>query len=275
MTKIPHDLAERFVRDGYYAPVPAISPEHAQALGADLDRLEAEHGPDVWKRTKLKPHLLIKSINELVREPRILDAVEQALGPDLMVWGVGLFKKPARDPGFYAWHQDATYWGLTEPALATAWIALTPSNRDNGCLRIVPRSHTQARIAHREVTGTDNLLSRGQEVAVEVDERDAVDLVLEPGQMSLHHVMIVHGSEPNRSGQSRIGIGIRYISARIAPADGFEDSATLVRGRDYGHFVLEPQPKEDFDPVCIALYDRIVVQSRARAESEAKALDGM
>ena len=272
MIMTDNEITRRFERDGYVAPLRAIAPGEAVALAADLERLAIEHGPDVWKRVKLKPHLLIKSINDLVRMPAILDAVECALGPDLMVWGVGIFNKPAGSSGFYAWHQDATYWGLSEPALATAWIALTPSTLANGCPRIVPGSHKQAHIPHREVTGTGNLLSRGQEVAVEVDESEAVNLILAPGEMSLHHVMIVHGSEPNHSDMPRIGIGIRYIAARIAPADGFEDSATLVRGRDHGTFTLEPQPERDFDPACIALYDRIVVQSRARAASEAEAL---
>lgn len=269
MISLHDDIATRYARDGYAAPLPAIGADQASALAADLDRLLAEHGPGVWQRTKLKPHLLIKSINDLVHTPAILDAVEQALGPDLMVWGVGLFNKPAGETGFYAWHQDATYWGLSEPALATAWIALTPSTPANGCLRVIPGSHHQARIPHREIVGTGNLLSRGQEVAVEVDEAEAVDLVLAPGEMSLHHVMLVHGSEPNRSAGPRIGIGIRYIAGHIAPADGFEDSATLVRGRDHGHFIAEPRPMCDFDPACQSLYDRIVVQSRARAMSEA------
>lgn len=267
---IPGDLRTRFSDEGYYAPLPAIEPEHAAALHADLNRLEREHGAEVWKRTKLKPHLLIKSINDLMRTPAILDAVGRVLGPDVMVWGVGIFAKPARSSDFFSWHQDSTYWGLSEPALATAWVALTPSTSESGCMRVVPGSHKQAQIPHRETATPGNLLSRGQEVAVEVDERQAVDLVLRPGQMSLHNVMTVHGSNPNRADHPRIGIGIRYIAAHVAHAPGFRDSATLVRGQDhYGHYVLEPKPAHDFDPDCVALYDQMVVESRRRAAQEA------
>ncbi|NTE65123.1 phytanoyl-CoA dioxygenase family protein [Agrobacterium tumefaciens] len=265
-----HDLRTQYENDGYYFPLPAIEPTQAEAIAADLTRLETVHGTDVWKRTKMKPHLLIKSINDLMRTPKILDAVEAVLGPDILVWGVGIFMKPAHDPRFFAWHQDSTYWGLSEPAVTTAWVALTPSTEQNGCVRVVPGSHLHEQIPHRETSGTENFLSRGQEIAVDVNEDEAVDMVLEPGEMSLHHVMTVHGSKANTSDIPRIGIGIRYIAVRVAHAPGFEDSATLVRGYDsHGHYLLEPQPQTDFDPKCVEFYDRIVAESKKRADSQA------
>ena len=111
---------------------------------------------------------------------------------------------------------------------------------------------------HSDTFDDKNLLSRGQEVSVEVDESQAVDIELEPGQMSLHHVQIVHGSSPNLSQFPRIGFVVRYISTEIEQTSGFRDSAMLVRGEDhYGHFDLESPPDRDFDPAALAHFDRL------------------
>jgi len=139
----------------------------------------------------------------------------------------------------------------------TAWVALTPSNAANGAMAVIPGTHQLDQIPHRDSFDRHNLLTRGQEVAVEVDEAQQVPLVLRPGEMSLHHVRLVHGSAPNPSGDRRIGFAIRYIPTRIRQLEG-EDSATLVRGRDrFGHFELEPRPEADMDPALIALHKRI------------------
>ena len=97
-----------------------------------------------------------------------------------------------------SWHQDGTYWGLSSPDVITAWIALTPSTPQSGCMKVVPGTH-RSQVPHQDTFAADNLLSRGQEIAVQVNPADAVEIVLAPGEMSLHHVLIFHGSEPNRA----------------------------------------------------------------------------
>jgi ectoine hydroxylase-related dioxygenase (phytanoyl-CoA dioxygenase family) len=145
---------------------------------------------------------LLAWVNDIIRDPRVLDPVESLLGPDILCWASGFFAKQPGDGTFISWHQDATYWGLSSPDVVTAWIALTPSTPESGCMRVVPGTH-RAQIAHRDTFAKKNLLSRGQEIAAAVDEREAVDVVLAPGQMSLHHVLIVHGSNPSH-GISRL-----------------------------------------------------------------------
>src|SRR4029077_19544658 len=103
------------------------------------------------------------------------------------------------------WHQDSTYWGLSTPDVVTAWVAFTPSTVESGCMRVIPGSHLVDQLPHRDTFARHNLLSRGQEVAVEVDETKAQDVVLQPGEMSIHHVRLVHGSNVNRSSHRRIG----------------------------------------------------------------------
>ena len=122
-------------------------------------------------------------------------------------------------------------------------------------MRVVPGSHHKDQLPHKDTFAETNLLSRGQEVAVEVDERDAVDVVLKPGEMSIHHVRLIHGSEPNRSEQPRIGFAIRYIPTYIRQTSGVRDSATLVWGEDeFGNFDPEPVPETDFDPRAAAFH---------------------
>jgi ectoine hydroxylase-related dioxygenase (phytanoyl-CoA dioxygenase family) len=141
--------------------------------------------------------------------------------------------------------------------VVTAWVAFTPANAANGAMEVIPGSHKLDQIAHRDTFAKHNLLTRGQEIAVEVDESQAVRLDLEPGEMSLHHVRLVHGSPPNTSNDRRIGFAIRYIPTSVRQLEG-EDSATLVRGADrFGNFELEPRPVSDLDPEMLALHKKI------------------
>ena len=165
---------------------------------------------------------------------------------ELLCWGSGFFWKQPKDPAFISWHRISTYWGLSAPDIVTAWVAFTPSTVESGCMRVVPGSHHKDQLPHKDTFAETNLLSRGQEVAVEVDEREAVDVVLKPGEMSIHHVRLIHGSEPNRSEHPRIGFAIRYIPTYIRQTSGVRDSATLVWGEDeFGNFDPEPVPETD------------------------------
>jgi non-haem Fe2+, alpha-ketoglutarate-dependent halogenase len=252
----PSAIAQ-YERDGYYFPVRVLSPSEAGECRDRLERVERDLGGPLRGVYRIKPHLLFTWLADLVRQPAILDAVEDLLGPDILCWNTSFFTKEARSPGFVSWHQDATYWGLSEPDVLTAWVAFTESTPDNGNMRVVPGSHRSA-VPHVDTFHPDNLLSRGQEIAVEVDEADAADIVLHAGEMSLHHVLMVHGSGANLSGDRRIGFAIRYIPTRIRQTVGPRDSATLVRGRDvFGHFDLEPRPDVDLDPAMLALHAEI------------------
>lgn len=258
---------EQYRLEGFVCPIDALSEEQAAEFLARMEDLEARE-PDLWARSKMKAHLLMMWLNDLMRDSRILDAVEDVLGPDILAWATGHFDKKPHDPGFVTWHQDGTYWGLSEPNVVTAWVALTPSNRENGCMRVIPRSHHQGQLPHRDTGNKDNLLSRGQDVEVDVDEAQAVDLELRPGQISLHHTMLIHGSKPNSSDTRRLGITLRYVAAHVRQTSGFRDSATLVRGSDkYQNFIAEPHPRRDFDPEAVEFYNEIVAESRKRKDA--------
>ena len=243
--------------EGYLAPVKVMDEADAVKLRKNLETIEAGMGGPLRGDIRHKAHLLFPFLADLVRHKAILDAIEDVLGPDLLCWNTNFFIKEADTPSFVSWHQDSTYWGLSAPDVCTAWVALTPSNLDNGAMAVIPRSHTKDQIPHRDTFDRHNLLTRGQEIAVEVDEADAVPLVLRPGEMSLHHVRLVHGSPPNPSGDRRIGFAIRYIPTSIYQIEG-TDSATLVRGSDrFGHFELEPRPERNMQDDMLALHRRL------------------
>jgi non-haem Fe2+, alpha-ketoglutarate-dependent halogenase len=189
--------------------------------------------------------------------------VEGVLGPDILVWASSMFAKSAHSPDFVSWHQDMAYWGLDPPDIVTAWLALTDSSPDNGCMRVVPGTHKLDIAPHHDTYAADNMLSRGQEAAVEVDESKVADIVLKPGEMSLHHAKIVHGSRANLSARPRLGFAIRYISPAVRQSAGAEDSVMLVRGKDRRkNFQYDPEPKADFDRDALAAYEAVSERSR-------------
>ncbi len=255
-------LTDAQVRDytsrGIHFPIDVFTRAQAAELERRFEAAEAQHGGRLPGRVNQKVHLLYPWLTDVVRHPRILDAVEDVLGPDILCWSAGFFAKDAHDPGYVSWHQDGTYWGLSSPDVITAWVAFTPSTLDSGCMKVVPGTHLK-QVEHVDTFAEANLLSRGQELAVEVRDDETVPVILQPGQMSLHHVLIFHGSEPNRSDLRRIGFAIRYIPTHVRQTAGPRESAMLVRGRDaFGHFDLEPPPEADMHPDAVARHAAIV-----------------
>ena len=244
-----------FGRTGILFPLPGVGAAEGDGLLHELEALERRDGGKLSKKSNHKPHLLLRRFADLVRDPRILDPIEDVIGPDIFCWSAGFFMKNPNDRARVTWHQDSTYWGLSSPDVVTAWVAFTPSTVETGCMRVIPGTHLVDQLPHRETYAADNLLSRGQEVEATVDERQAVDVVLEPGQVSIHHVRLIHGSEPNVGAHRRIGFAVRYVPTHVRQLNGERDFATLVRGHDeFGHFRHEPAPAADFDPAVVALH---------------------
>jgi non-heme Fe2+,alpha-ketoglutarate-dependent halogenase len=248
---------DQFWKDGCLFPIRVMSEQDALEIRARLEAFEKKTGGPLKGDLRHKSHLLFSWLGDLVRQDRIVDAIEDLYGPNLLCWTTNFFIKEANNPAFVSWHQDSTYWGLDRPDVVTAWIAFTPSNKANGAMGFIPGTHTSDQIPHRDTFAKNNLLTRGQEVAVDVDEKQAVTIELKPGEMSLHHVRLVHGSPPNPSNDRRIGFAIRYIPTTVGQVAG-EDSATLVRGADeHHHFALEPRPATDMDPAFVELHRKI------------------
>ena len=262
MPKLSADAIARYQAEGYLAPIRAIAASEAASARQRLESAEASGRlPEGGLRNK--SHLLFPWLNDLIRHPGVLDAVEGVIGPDILCWSSSFFIKDPRNKSFVSWHQDLTYWGLDPAEIVTAWIAISESTLENGAMRVIPGTHTTDIAPHSDTFNPDNLLSRGQEISVEVDEAKAVPLELQPGEMSLHHVKLIHGSEPNPSPNRRIGYAVRYIPTKVRQTAGMKDSASLVRGVDrIGHFLPEQRPESDLSAAAIAHHAEVTGVSK-------------
>lgn len=249
-----------YERDGYHAPVRVMTAGEAREYRNALETHEARTGQPLQGNWRHKVHLLFTWADALVHHPKVLDAVEDVIGPDILCWNTNFFIKEANSPGFVSWHQDSTYWGLDPSDVITAWIALTTVTPENGYMQVIPGSHKVDQLPHLDTFHKDNLLSRGQEISVPVDKSTAIGLALEPGEMSLHHIKLVHGSDANRTDDRRVGLAIRYIPTYVRQTK-VRDAAMLVRGTDrFGHFDHEPRPQADLDDAARAAHAESVAR---------------
>lgn len=257
-----------YAEQGYVSPNRVLSEETAKTLYDKVLEIRANPSANETNYLDSNTHMLFPDLYDLVGKKEVLDHVEKAIGPNILCWTASFFNKEAHDPHYVTWHQDLTYWGLEPPDIVTAWIALTPSTPENGCMRVIPGSHLKGKFAHTDTFSEHNLLSRGQMIKADVGENKAVDIVLRPGEMSLHHVMLVHGSEPNPSPIPRYGFVVRYIPTYCKQIGG-RTAAMLVRGSDqYNHFDSVPRPQSDLHP------DALDFRRRANASLDAIRFDG-
>lgn len=244
-----------FHREGYLFPVRGITPQEALSYRQKIEDYEASSGEEVNKRLKIKAHLAFPWLVELARDPRIVSAVQDLIGPDVLLFGSSAFAKNAHDPRFVSWHQDSAYYGLDPHEEVTVWLALSEASSLAGCMKVIPRSHVGPDQVHEETYAADNLLSRGQ--SLKVDENIAVEMPLTPGEFSIHHERTVHGSPANQSGDRRIGIAFFYMPAHARSTLG-RRAAMHIAGTDrYGHWDADPEPKVDLDPDSIAFLTKV------------------
>jgi non-heme Fe2+,alpha-ketoglutarate-dependent halogenase len=245
-----------YARDGVAFPIRIMSADQARDLRRKFEALEDAIGGEAQARFRIKAHIPFPWMCDLVRNEKMLDAIEDLVGPDIIVWGSSFFTKKAHDQRFVSWHQDSTYYGLEPPDSLTAWIALSPSKVASGCLRVLPGTHKGSAVMdHEDTYDANNLLSRGQTIR-DVDASAAIDVELAPGECSIHHNMVIHGSNPNPSGDARIGLAVHLATPATRQTQFEGATATLVRGRDnHGHWAPDPVPAQDFDPACLEELD--------------------
>ena len=235
---------EQYRTQGWLAPIDVLSERDALALAGKLETAERGYPAELHAENRNNAHLAFPFLAELAKHPTIADVVTAIVGADITLWSTVLFVKEPDSAAFVSWHQDAFYMGLDPDDFVTAWIALTPSTRQTGCVSVIPGSHSRVH-EHQDTFGADNILTRGQSVA-EVDATKAVHLELQPGQMSLHHPWLIHGSQPNRSSQRRIGVAMQsYLGARVHPVRGIHH-VMHIRGRPVSApFVEAPAPASE------------------------------
>ncbi|SLN38609.1 1-deoxypentalenic acid 11-beta-hydroxylase [Roseovarius litorisediminis] len=265
---------EHYWEDGFLFPLQVFDETEAAQYRAELEAIERDWLPadlplplNTYKRVNAQCVMPLAA--RLAQNPRVLNAVEGILGPNLMIWSAEFFIKEPHTTHIVGMHQDLTYWGMGETSdQVTAWIALSPATVQSGCMEFVAGSHKNPIMPHNDTFSENNLLSRGQEIAVDVADSDKTPIELQPGQMSLHHGLTIHGSGPNTSDDRRIGFAIRYLNPNARQQVADRDYAMMARGVDTsGNFIHYMPPTANFSPQSLDLYEKIRAdQTKALAQ---------
>jgi hypothetical protein len=250
------EQVEQYERDGILFPMSVLSQDEVSRFRSAFEDLESRLGGRPQHRQLIQPHLCYRWAYDLATHPAILDVVEAIIGPDILVHSASVFPKYPHDPDSILWHQDGYYWGLSAPRLVSAWVALTDSTIENGCMRVVAGTHKKEVLPHARSSREKNT-RLSLEVAVDVDEARATDVILKAGEMSLHHPYIIHGSNPNQTDEKRIGFAIRFVATRVKQSL-LHHAVILARGcDDYHHFEMLKEPPTDNIEECIAAQARV------------------
>jgi hypothetical protein len=245
-------------RDGFVLPLKAFEPAEATRYRAALEAYEARIGTKVGSpgKHRSRTYLLFQWAQALVRHPRILDAVEDVIGPNILVFTATWFIKEPGTPHIAAWHQDATHFGLDpNDRHVTAWLALSDASLESGCMQFAAGSHKRGQVQHDY--GVKASVNEAEQFIDDPRELGTVaTCALRPGEFSLHNTLLVHQSGPNNGTDRRIGIGVSYIPTWVKHTGSLRHPAHLVRGVDtYGHFDLDPAPTGDFDAAAQAAHE--------------------
>ena len=243
---------EQYHDEGFISPVRVISEAQALSIKSQLEQVEAEFPDEINAESRNNLHLSFAFLDALAHNKIIVDAMEDLIGPDIALWASVMFIKEPSSKQYVSWHQDATYMGLDSIDFPTPWIALSPSNIETGCMTMIAGSHHSEIQNHEDTFAENNILTRGQVIS-NIDRSKAVDLILEPGEMSIHHGAIIHGSQPNKSNQRRIGFSLQsYVPPSIKQVVG-KNIWTHIRGqkrKDINGIELS-RPNYNMDPITV------------------------
>ena len=231
MTNLSAQQIKYYNEKGYIAPIDVLSNQEASEIRKEIETIEKKWPDALAGPGRNYVHLISPVFNKLCLNKKILDAVESIIGKNILICGTTLFIKNPNEKGFVSFHQDAKYIGLEPHNWVTAWIAITDANEENGCMQMWPRSHKKNLIHHTEKFDENNLLTRGQTIE-NVPSGEIEHVVLETGQMSLHHPTVIHGSGLNKSNDRRIGFVVQsYIGSNVNQVLG-KMFVQKARGKD-------------------------------------------
>ncbi|HSW18253.1 MAG TPA: phytanoyl-CoA dioxygenase family protein [Ramlibacter sp.] len=268
MTKLlTPEQVEGYGRDGFVFPIDVLSADEVRTFRNELEAWERERGAPIDFPEKSKSYLLFDWADQLVHHPKVLDAVEDVIGPDVLVYHSTLFLKEAHTSAYVRWHQDSPYFYLEPHEHVTAWVALSDASVAAGCMRVLPGSHRWGAFEHDDKPDPSNMIKRGQGISDRFDHETGTFMPVKPGQMSLHHTDLVHASGSNESDDRRIGYAISYIPAHVRPVGNIRPSALCVRGRDHGHFVPEQRLREALSDEARRLHAQALALFRARQDA--------
>jgi len=267
---------ERYRHEGYLFPLPALSASELAECNQGLARFEGWLGKPVNQgdfRWRSASYVFLPWVDAVVRHPRILDAVEDLIGPDLLVYTATWFIKEPHSPAFAAWHQDATYFGIApNDQHVTAWVALTDATAEAGCMEVASSQGRPKQMRHAALRLANSINGAGQAIVEPIEPSDTAMMELPAGSFSLHHTLCRHRSAPNRADHRRVGLGISYVPAHCRLDGPVRMYARLARGRNTGnHFDLIPPPEGELDAAALKRHEQVYARYRDNYEEQVKA----
>lgn len=240
---------------GYSFPVKLLPEEEAAGLFNYYKKALINVKYNLLFEHKFKSHLLFQKFNNLIRNPDILNIVEKIIGPNIMCWNSIIFYKKQKSKNFVGWHEDKSFWNLPNDKVVTVSLALTNSNKENGCLKFLKNRRD---IKYEFDKKENNMLARGQNAILKENEEFEY-AELKPGECSIFRQDVIHGSGPNNSHKERVLFAIRYISTDNISLKDNHKSSTLVRGEDkFNFYTHEPSPNLDFDKVSKEFHNKLM-----------------
>jgi non-haem Fe2+, alpha-ketoglutarate-dependent halogenase len=271
------DAVNFYRQNGYFFPHTILAGDEAARVAAEILEFAASDTPKRYADPQnqlylLKAYLLFGWADRISHTPKLLDAVESLIGPDIMLWSSGVFWKAPRSGSFVSWHQDATNYELDDAdSVVRIWLSLREATVANGTMKFLPGGHRLGQVPHFDKKAEGELLSRGETMDVAIDESNAVPVVIGAGQASFHHLHTPHASGPNGSDVPRVNYVMTFINPKVKPLVG-PDSAMLVRGEDrYRHFEHETRPKSFFSADALRTHQRYMTMRYAILFRGAKA----
>ena len=260
MTGLTAEQLNNYKNKGYVSPVNALSSSEAKEIRDEIEKIEKKWPEALEGINRNYIHLLSPVFNKVCLNKNILDAVESVIGKNILICGTTLFIKNPNEKGFVSFHQDAKYIGLEPHNWVTVWLAVTDANEHNGCMRMLSGSHKEDLKYHEQKFDENNLLTRGQTIQnISIDKTDPV--ILEAGQVSLHHPLIVHGSGLNKSKDRRIGFVIQsYIGTNVKQVIG-KMFVQKARGDDRYKF-------HEYSKIPMELMGKSEINSQNKANEE-------
>ncbi|NKB22474.1 MAG: phytanoyl-CoA dioxygenase [Alphaproteobacteria bacterium] len=258
---LSEEQVQQYKRDGYVSPLRVMSESDAAEILKEIKAFEQKQGKSIFGIQRTKACLLFPFIYEMVTRKTILDAIEDLIGPDILVYQNAAWLKEADGKGFVSWHQDSTYFGMDPWDLVSAWVALSPAGIREGCMEVLPGTQELGMLPF-DYSAMDkaNMLASGQQAIYNVDESKAVAMPLRPGEMSLHHVNLLHCSRPNNGAERRVGFSIACCPPSVRQTTEVKTSAMLLRGEDqFGHYEFDEKPPiSSDDSATIAAHAKAV-----------------
>jgi hypothetical protein len=264
MGVLSREQIARWRYDGFLSPFPLLNAAELEECRDGLARFEQWLGAPVNAisatdelKWRTMPYLVLPWAAKLARDPRILDVVEDLIGPDILIFTSTFFIKEAHSPTIAAWHQDSTYYGLEPKEEVTVWVALSDANEAAGCMDALSFRGKPRQLSHVSRVVKNSVNRASQVITEPLDEGTPVAMPLAAGSFSMHHGLCPHRSAPNTANHRRIGLGLNFIATSVRPVGSIKPAAMLVRGVDrYHHFERVEPPQAELDAQSVATHER-------------------